>query len=125
MSARIVCPATIKYVPVNPAKTRMAAKVAMFGANAAPQEQAQIMKMATLYALCRPMSSPTGIHIKDENPMAIKTPELVTATDSWVVENSLPISGRAESSAVLEYVVTNVIQLTEKRIIFLRHAGSA
>lgn len=44
----MVWPATIKYVPVKPPKTRMAVKMAGSVATAVPHEQAQRKKMARL-----------------------------------------------------------------------------
>jgi hypothetical protein len=61
--------------------------------------------------------------MKDEKPIAIKTPALMTLRISVVVENSLAISGVAGSNEVLENVTAKVIQLTTKRMRHLRHSG--
>jgi hypothetical protein len=102
---------------------RIAMNMCRFTAAAVPAEQAQSTRIAALYALRRPKRLVIGPQIKDENPMAIITPALVTLRISGVVENSAAISGVAGSSEVLEKVTARVIQLTTKRMRHLRHVG--
>lgn len=124
ISAKIDCPATMKYVPVKPARMRIAVNIAILIDSAVPIEQRQRNMMAVLYAHLRPIILPIGIQNSDEKPMAINTPELVAAIFSLVVENSSEISGIAVRKAVLKNVITKVIQLTVNRITYRRHFGS-
>jgi hypothetical protein len=48
ISAIKVCPATMKYVPVNPVRILIAVKAAMFGATAVPTEVRNKTTMAAL-----------------------------------------------------------------------------
>jgi hypothetical protein len=124
ISAKIDWPATIKYVPVKPARMRIAVNIAILIDSAAPIEQRQRNRIAILYAHLRPINLPIGIQTREENPIASKTPALVAAIFSLVVENSSEISGSAVRNAVLKKVITKVIQLTVNRITYRRHLGS-
>src|SRR6266487_5187421 len=87
ISAKTVCPATIKNVPVNPPNTLIATNTFISGASAVPIEQSNNIRIATLYALLLPNISAIGPHRKDDEPIASKTPAFVMLIISVVVEN--------------------------------------
>jgi hypothetical protein len=121
----IVCPATIKKVPVNPLSRRIAINMLRSIDAAVPAEQPHRTTIAALYAILRPNILVIGPQMNEENPIAINTPALMTLRISVDVENSIAISEVAGNNEVLENVTARVIQLTMKRIRHLRHLGIA
>ncbi|EKG22124.1 hypothetical protein MPH_00579 [Macrophomina phaseolina MS6] len=117
----------------------------MFGATAAPIVKHSSTTMHRLYAIFLPsnyivprlaphveekggivlLTTPTGPHTNDENPIASNTPALEMLTDSKVVPKSSAISLAAEKSDVLLKHAASVTQLVTKTMRDLRQSGWA
>lgn len=126
MSAMIVCPATMKYVPVKPVPiSLMAVNVAILGATAVPIDVMNITARADMYAIRLENLSLKGTHIMEEIPIARSTPEFVMLMIVGVAcVNSADISGLATRTEVLVQTMTRQFQLTTNRITILLHFGS-
>lgn len=95
----------------------------MFIDNAVPIEHKNKTAIAPLYAVLRPRVLAMGAQMKLDDPIASKTPALVTLMCSAVVPNSAAISGVAGYRHVLENVAARHMKLTVKRITYLCQLG--
>lgn len=123
ISARTVWPETMNEVPVKPLNTLNAMNISSFIAAAVPAEHAQSIEMARLCDVRRPTNLFMGPHMRDEYPMATRTPALEMLIVSTVISNSFAISGAAGRRQVLEKVTTRVIQLTTNVMTHFLHNG--
>lgn len=98
-------------------------KTRIFGAKAVPTEHPHNTKIAAIYAFFLPSKTEMGPQMNEDMPIATNTPALVMLMMVVVVVNSEAISGAAGRRDVLEKVMTRVIQLTAKRMIYFRQRG--
>lgn len=105
----------MKEVPVKAVTSLLVVNTARLGAKAVPIEPTVMTNMAVLYAMRLLLSSAIGDHIKDEQPMARRTPAFVMFSISTVVLSSFEISGVAMRREVDVDVTTRVFHETIKR----------